>query len=64
MDVINIISKTHGLPDAPVVDPTQYYQPASMYFANGYVHLRHITAQFSPLFSEENLMLLAKSTRA
>lgn len=35
MDVINIISKTDGLPDAPVVDPTQYYQPASMYFANG-----------------------------
>ncbi|KAH7920510.1 glycoside hydrolase family 13 protein [Leucogyrophana mollusca] len=35
MDVINIISKTEGLPDAPVVDPDQYYQPASMYFANG-----------------------------
>lgn len=35
MDVINIISKTEGLPDAPVADHTQYYQPASMYFANG-----------------------------
>ncbi|KAG2126091.1 glycoside hydrolase family 13 protein [Suillus cothurnatus] len=35
MDVINLISKTDGLPDAPVVDYTQYYQPASMYFANG-----------------------------
>lgn len=35
MDVINIISKAHGLPDAPVVDHTQYYQDASMHFANG-----------------------------
>lgn len=39
MDVINIVSKTEGLPNAPVVDDTQYYQPASMYFANGCVIL-------------------------
>lgn len=35
MDVINIISKTDGLPDAPIVDPNEEFQPASMYFANG-----------------------------
>ncbi|KAG1808769.1 glycoside hydrolase family 13 protein [Suillus variegatus] len=32
MDVINFISKTDGLPDAPLVDHTQYYQPACMYY--------------------------------
>ncbi|KAG2047166.1 glycoside hydrolase family 13 protein [Suillus hirtellus] len=35
MDVINFISKTDGLPDAPLVDHTQYYQPACMYYVNG-----------------------------
>ncbi|KAF9052123.1 glycoside hydrolase family 13 protein [Panaeolus papilionaceus] len=35
MDVINLISKTPGLPDAPITAPGQVYQPASMHFANG-----------------------------
>lgn len=35
MDVINLISKTDGLPDAPIVDPGEFTQPASMHFANG-----------------------------
>jgi len=35
MDVINLLSKTDGLPDAPVVDEGDPTQPASMYYANG-----------------------------
>ncbi|EPQ51633.1 glycoside hydrolase family 13 protein [Gloeophyllum trabeum ATCC 11539] len=35
MDVINIISKVDGLPDAPVTDPKEEYQSASIFFANG-----------------------------
>lgn len=35
MDVINLLSKTDGLPDAPVVDENDMTQPASMYYANG-----------------------------
>lgn len=35
MDVINLISKTEGLPDAPVVDPNDFTQPAHMHYANG-----------------------------
>ncbi|KAJ7581856.1 alpha amylase [Mycena floridula] len=35
MDVINLISKVDGLPDAPIVDPKEEFQPASMYYANG-----------------------------
>ena len=39
MDVINLISKVEGLPDAPVTNPDQPYQPASVLFANGRVFL-------------------------
>jgi hypothetical protein len=35
MDVINIISKVEGLPDAPITEPDQEHQPASTLFANG-----------------------------
>ena len=35
MDVINLISKTDGLPDAPIVDENDPTQPASMHYANG-----------------------------
>jgi len=35
MDVINLISKVPGLPDAPIVKPNETYQSAFMHFANG-----------------------------
>ncbi|KAF9255899.1 glycoside hydrolase family 13 protein [Marasmius fiardii PR-910] len=35
MDVINCLSKTKGLPDAPISFPNEEYQPASIYYANG-----------------------------
>jgi len=35
MDVINLISKTPGLPDAPVILPGQEFQPADVHYANG-----------------------------
>ena len=35
MDVINLISKVDGLPDAPVVDLGDPTQHASIYYANG-----------------------------
>lgn len=35
MDVINLISKTEGFPDAPIVTLDEVYQPASMHYANG-----------------------------
>ena len=39
MDVINLISKVPGLPDAPVTDLESKYQVASKYYANGpHVH--------------------------
>ena len=35
MDVINLISKVEGYPDAEVVDPTIPYQPGHKLYANG-----------------------------
>ena len=35
MDVINMISKVPGLPDASVSNPDEEYQPAPMYYVNG-----------------------------
>jgi glycosidase len=35
MDVINLISKEPGLPNAPVTVPGQKFQPADVFFANG-----------------------------
>ena len=35
MDVINLISKTPGLPDAPLTLPGQQFQPAHVHYANG-----------------------------
>ena len=37
MDVINVISKVKGLPDAPVTAPGEKYQLANTLFANGSV---------------------------
>ncbi|CAE6481757.1 hypothetical protein ACGC1H_001158 [Rhizoctonia solani] len=39
MDVINLISKVPGLPDAPVTVPDREYQPGDKYYCNGpHVH--------------------------
>ncbi|KLO05750.1 glycoside hydrolase, partial [Schizopora paradoxa] len=35
MDVINLISKVPGLPDAPIVDPTQPYQQGKVFYVDG-----------------------------
>lgn len=43
MDVINLISKTPGLPNAPINDASQQFQPAHMHYAYGprlHEHLR------------------------
>ena len=35
MDVINLISKTPGLPNVPVTVIDEEFQPAHLYYANG-----------------------------
>ncbi|KAG6332404.1 hypothetical protein ID866_6683 [Astraeus odoratus] len=61
MDVINIISKTEGLPDAPVVDDSQYYQPASMYFANGPRVHEYIKQMHAEVLSHHDLITVGET---
>ncbi|KIJ60143.1 glycoside hydrolase family 13 protein [Hydnomerulius pinastri MD-312] len=61
MDVINIISKTDGLPDAPVVDHSQYYQPASMYFANGPRVHEYIKQMHAEVLSHHDLITVGET---
>ena len=35
IDVVNLYSKPPGLPDAPIVDPDSFYQPAGLLYSNG-----------------------------
>lgn len=71
MDVINLISKTPGFPDAPVVAPDHKYQPGFKWYANGprlHEYLREIhdrvlskydtiTVGEMPFVSDENEIL-------
>jgi oligo-1,6-glucosidase len=46
MDVINLISKAPGLPDADVVNPSTAFQPGYAHFVNGLVFLNFIVAVY------------------
>lgn len=61
MDVINLISKTDGLPDAPLVDHAQYYQPASMYFANGPQVHKYIKQMHTEVLSHHDLITVGET---
>jgi hypothetical protein len=39
MDVINVISKVDGFPDAPIVYPGEFLQPGGPGYANGYAQI-------------------------
>ncbi|KAH7884182.1 glycoside hydrolase family 13 protein [Phlebopus sp. FC_14] len=61
MDVINCISKTEGLPDAPVVDPTQEVQEASRHYANGpHVH-EYIKEMHAEVLSHHDLITVGET---
>ncbi|KAB5593548.1 Glycoside hydrolase family 13 protein [Ceratobasidium theobromae] len=58
MDVINLISKVPELPDAPITQPNQEYQPGDRFFANGprvheYIQEMHreVLAKYSDYFT-------------
>ena len=36
VDAINMISKVPGLPDAPIVNPEEEFQPAGLLYVNGF----------------------------
>ncbi|KDR70826.1 hypothetical protein GALMADRAFT_127384 [Galerina marginata CBS 339.88] len=60
MDVINLISKAPGLPDAPITVPGDEYQPASMYFANGPRVHEFIKEMYTKVLSKKDLITVGQ----
>ncbi|KAJ6513701.1 glycoside hydrolase family 13 protein [Mycena vitilis] len=61
MDVINLISKAKGLPDAPVTIPGDAYQDASFLFANGpHVH-EYIQEMNRKVLSQHDLITVGET---
>jgi hypothetical protein len=52
MDVINLISKVDGLPDAPVTIPNNKYQDADALFVNGCLSRLDIPSIYTDLYFE------------
>ncbi|PPQ72218.1 hypothetical protein CVT26_006972 [Gymnopilus dilepis] len=61
MDVINLISKAEGLPDAPITVPGDEYQPASMHFANGPRVHEYIKEMHSKVLSKQDLITVGET---
>ncbi|KAF8883819.1 glycoside hydrolase family 13 protein [Infundibulicybe gibba] len=61
MDVINLISKVDGLPDAPITNPNELYQPATMYFANGPRVHEYLKEMRSKVLSKGDLITVGET---
>jgi alpha-glucosidase len=61
MDVINLISKAPGLPDAPITEPTEKYQPAFMHFANGPRVHEYLKEMNKAVLSKHDLMTVGET---
>ncbi|KAF8882742.1 glycoside hydrolase family 13 protein [Gymnopilus junonius] len=61
MDVINLISKVDGLPDAPITVPGDEYQPASMFFANGPRVHQYIKEMHAKVLSKKDLITVGET---
>ncbi|KAJ3508373.1 hypothetical protein NLJ89_g5789 [Agrocybe chaxingu] len=61
MDVINLLSKVDGLPDAPVTVPGETLQPASMYFANGPRIHEFVKEMHAKILSKHDLITVGET---
>ncbi|KAJ7237909.1 glycoside hydrolase family 13 protein [Mycena haematopus] len=61
MDVINLISKVDGLPDAPVTVPGDKYQDASPLFANGPRVHEYLREMFKSVLSGHDLITVGEA---
>ncbi|PFH46341.1 glycoside hydrolase family 13 protein [Amanita thiersii Skay4041] len=61
MDVINMISKVEGLPDAPVSRPEEKYQPARMHFTNGPRVHQYIREMNKKVLSRYDIMTVGET---
>ncbi|KIL63507.1 glycoside hydrolase family 13 protein [Amanita muscaria Koide BX008] len=61
MDVINLISKVEGLPDAPITAPGEKYQLASELFANGPRVHEYIREMNAKVLSKYDVMTVGET---
>jgi len=61
MDVINVLSKTEGLPDAPIANPNDRYQWGGEYFANGPKLFNYLTEMKEKVLSRYDILTVGET---
>ncbi|KAI5829976.1 glycoside hydrolase family 13 protein [Schizophyllum commune Tattone D] len=61
MDVINLVSKVPGLPDAPITEPGEKYQPAAELYANGPKVHEYIQQMHREVLSKHDLITVGEA---
>ncbi|KAL1687997.1 glycoside hydrolase family 13 protein [Schizophyllum commune] len=61
MDVINLVSKVPGLPDAPITEPGEKYQPAAEFYANGPKVHEYIQQMHREVLSKHDLITVGEA---
>ncbi|KAL1757094.1 glycoside hydrolase family 13 protein [Schizophyllum commune] len=61
MDVINLVSKVPGLPDAPITEPGEQYQPAAEFYANGPKVHEYIQQMHREVLSKHDLITVGEA---
>ncbi|KAI5887710.1 glycoside hydrolase family 13 protein [Schizophyllum commune H4-8] len=61
MDVINLVSKVPGLPDASITEPGERYQPAAEFYANGPKVHEYIQQMHREVLSKHDLITVGEA---
>ncbi|CUA79263.1 glycoside hydrolase family 13 protein [Anoxybacillus suryakundensis] len=61
MDVINLLSKVEGLPDAPVTNPNDRYQWGGQYFVNGPKLMDYLREMKEKVLSKYDIMTVGET---
>jgi len=61
MDVINVLSKTEGLPDAPIANPNDRYQWGGEYFVNGPELFNYLTEMKEKVLSRYDILTVGET---
>ncbi|RSK26643.1 alpha-glucosidase [Bacillus sp. HMF5848] len=61
MDVINMISKVEGLPDAPITNPNYEYQWGGQYFANGPRFMEYMQEMNEKVLNDYDVMTVGET---
>lgn len=61
MDVINVLSKTEGLPDAPIANPNDRYQWGGEYFVNGPELFNYLTKMKEKVLSRYDILTVGET---